>query len=119
MAKDDYDVIVFKILAYLYAVLKRRQVFDETVFRTAVVGKQVNENYLTDILIYMQGDGFITGISSVKAWGGQSIITGELNELKITSAGIRYLGENSRMKEVKDFLLEKADIIADLIKMVL
>nr|DAM88885.1 MAG TPA: hypothetical protein [Caudoviricetes sp.] len=35
MAKDDYNVIVFKILTYLYAVLKRETVFDISKFKLA------------------------------------------------------------------------------------
>lgn len=32
MAKDDYHVIVYKVLLYLYAVLKRKIVFDKISF---------------------------------------------------------------------------------------
>ena len=37
MEKDDYEVLVFKILTYLYAILKRKQVFDNAVFTKAVM----------------------------------------------------------------------------------
>ncbi|MDO5014534.1 MAG: hypothetical protein Q4E28_01065 [Clostridia bacterium] len=36
MAKDDYDVIVFKILLYYYAVLKRKIVFEKTSLKYTV-----------------------------------------------------------------------------------
>lgn len=48
MAKDDYDHIVFKILVYLYGVLKRKYVFNEVEF-LATVG-DIDSDYLTDIL---------------------------------------------------------------------
>ena len=57
MAKDDYNVIVFKILIYLYAVLKRITVFDINELKMAVGG--INENYLNDLLEMMQKEGFI------------------------------------------------------------
>lgn len=36
MAKDDYDVIVYKILVYLYAFMKRKITFEEDVFQATV-----------------------------------------------------------------------------------
>ena len=36
MAKDDYDVVVYRVLVYLYAVLKHKIIFEEATFRQAV-----------------------------------------------------------------------------------
>ncbi len=57
MAKDEYNVIVFKILTYVYAVLKRKTVFVINEFKTAVGG--IDENYLDDLLEMVQKEGFI------------------------------------------------------------
>jgi hypothetical protein len=118
MEKDDYEVLVFKILTYLYAILKRKQVFDNEVFTKAVIGDQINKDYLNDILIFMEQDGLINGLQYKKIWGNQSLIINDLNEMKITPEGIHYLNDNSKMKEIKDFLIGKSDIIATLIKIV-
>ena len=32
MAKDDYDAVVFRILVYLYAIFKGKQIFDQHIF---------------------------------------------------------------------------------------
>ena len=45
MAKDDYDVIVFKILTYLYACVKRKTVFEEAAFYHAI--GEIEKSYLT------------------------------------------------------------------------
>lgn len=44
MAKDDYDVIVYKVLVYYYACLKRRITFDKKVFEETVM-KGLNQSY--------------------------------------------------------------------------
>ena len=46
MAKDDYDVIVFKILTYLYALLKGKEIFDQAKYDKAISKKDINEEYL-------------------------------------------------------------------------
>ncbi|MBR1450547.1 MAG: hypothetical protein IJ591_02410 [Lachnospiraceae bacterium] len=34
-AKDDYNVIVFKILTYLYALLKGKEIFDQANYKAS------------------------------------------------------------------------------------
>lgn len=36
MVKDDYDVVVFRILVYLYAIFKGKQVFDRHIFLNVI-----------------------------------------------------------------------------------
>lgn len=116
MAKDDYNVIVFKILTYLYAVLKRKTVFDINEFRLAI--GNVDENYFYDLLEMMQNEGFISGLIFVHAWGIESIICNDLTDMRITFKGMQFLTENSKMQEVKNFLLKNVDTISSLIKLV-
>ncbi len=52
MAKDDYDTIVYKILLYLYACLKRKIVFDRTTFFKAIDKDAICDEYLADILYF-------------------------------------------------------------------
>ena len=116
MAKDDYNVIVFKILTYLYAVLKRKTVFDIKEFKTAV--GNIDENYLSDLLEMMQKENFIEGLIFVHAWGIESIICNDLSEMRITFKGMQFLTENNKMREIKNFLLKNVDTISSLIKLV-
>jgi hypothetical protein len=117
MAKDDYDVIVFKILTYLYACIKRKIAFEDITFMKTISFENISEEYLMDVLDMMQDEGLITGYTSIKAWGGNLIRTSELSDLKITSKGIRYLNDNSKMKEVKNHLAENIGLVAELIKL--
>lgn len=117
MAKDDYDYIVFKILVYLYGVLKRKYVFNEVEFLAAV--GDIDSDYLTDILYMIREEGLITGAVFTKVWGGTIIRTGRLSDIKITSAGIHYLKDNSVMQRMKDYILENVANIAKLVVLVL
>ena len=117
MAKDDYNVLVYKILVYLYACFKRRIVFDRKVFMKTI--GRVNEDYLADVLRLMKTQGLIDGYSCTKAWSGTYIMTSDFEDLEITAEGINYLQENDRMHKVGEFLVENADAIAGLIKKIL
>lgn len=106
MAKDDYDYIVFKILTYLYSCLKRQISFNKTVFESVVITKKVQDGYLTDILRMMEEENLIEGLSFVKAWGNEYIISNDIENIRITGAGIRYVLNNDKMKQIKKLILE-------------
>lgn len=114
MAKDDYDVIVYRLLVYLYGCLKRKILFDSAEFRETVKKNVESEEYFADVVRMMQQEGLIEGAVIIKAWGGDVIITSDLQDIKITSAGIHYLKDNSQMHKVGTILRESADIISKL-----
>lgn len=115
MAKDDYDVIVYRVLLYLYACLKREIVFDDLTFREAVRKNVESDEYFAAVLRMMQNEGLICGVTTVKAWGGTYILCSDPEDMEITADGIHYLKENSTMQKVCGVLKETADIVAKLI----
>ena len=119
MAKDDYSVVVFKILTYLYACLKRKALFDEEVFKQIIDKQNITDEYLTDILRMITEEKLITGLVFTKAWGNTYILANGYCDMKITSSGIRYLNENSAMAKVKQLLKDSTGLIGELIKMAL
>ena len=114
MARDDYDVIVYRVLVYYYAVLKRKIMFEGVTFQEAVRKNVESDAYFADVLRMMQAEGLIEGLTFVKAWGGDSILTSDMEDAKITAGGIRYLKENGTMRKVGGMLKEAVDIIAGL-----
>jgi hypothetical protein len=118
MAKDDYDVVLFKILTYLYGCMKRKCIFDIYEFNTVILKQSVKEEYLSDILFMATDDGLIKGLKFVNVLGGNNIIANDLSEMRITSAGIRYLNDNSKMKEIKEYLKAIPGLVADQIRLV-
>ena len=115
MAKDDYDVIVFKILTYLYAVTKGKIVFMPTEYHHAIGYKNINEDYLFRIYKMMSDEGLIEELSFTKPWGGTLIPLFGESEITITAKGIHYLEENDKMKAVANYLKDKADTIINLV----
>lgn len=119
MAKDDYSYIVFKILTYLYGCFKRKYSFDKDAFNKAVVRKEdIAEEYLIDILKNLSDEEMIKGLVFQKIWGGEYILISDLCDMKITAKGIRYLEDNSKMKQMKEHILESAGVITELVKLV-
>lgn len=106
MAKDDYNVIVFKILTYLYGCLQRKYTFDNTAFLKVLITQDIAEEYLTDILRYMQDEELIAGLVFTRAWGGEYLLANDYGDMRITPTGVRYLLENGTMAKIKKAILE-------------
>lgn len=119
MAKDDYNVIVYKILAYLYAVFKRKITYDYDVFSKLINLDDINEQYFSDILRNLQAEGYIQGLSFTKAWGNEYILISDYSDMVITHKGIQYLSDNSTMKQIKEILIYNVGLIGSLIKIIL
>lgn len=117
MAKDDYEVVAYKILTYLYACMKGKAAFEKTVFRKSVVGEYVSDEYLHKILRLMQNDSLIEGLTFVRAWGNEWVLASDFSDASITAEGIRYLKDNSKTDAIKKAVLESAGLIAGLIQL--
>ena len=116
MARDDYDVIVFKLLVYYYAILKRKEIFSRDIFDALTRG--CDEQYVHQVLRLMQSEGLIEGLLFTRAWGSEYfLVGGDPSGAFITAEGVRYLKENSSMAKVKEFLRDKADAIITLWEM--
>lgn len=114
MARDDYNVIVFKILVYLYAVMKNNRIFVQKEFDKAIGRKDINEEYLLRVYKLMEDEGLIKNALFAEVWGNDLIALFEEKDLIITAQGIRYLEDNDKMKEVGQFLKQKVDTIIKL-----
>lgn len=109
MAKDDYYVIVYKILAYLYVKLKAGEeiepemlMYDGTLFH-------INRKYWVYIFENMVNDGYITGLSNISVGEGY-YLREQLPECQITPKGIEYLCENLLAEKAKQFLKDIKEI---------
>ena len=109
MAKDDYHVIVYKILAYLYVRLKAGEPIDSAFLRHDGVLFQINEDYWAYIMDTLLSRGYIRNITVTKPWG-QKIIVTSLESAQITPEGITYLCENSTLRKAMQYLKEIKDI---------
>lgn len=102
MAKDDYFVLVYKLLRYLYQCLKENIPASWDIVSPNTKDFPVGQEYFSYLLSHLLADGYIEGIAEVKKIGG-SMRFKETAGLAISPKGIAYLEENSIMKRVGDF----------------
>ncbi len=110
MAKDDYDVLVFKILTYLYRKFKDNYIDDMYLF-PLTNDFPVQESYFISIFEDLEEKGYIKNLVLIKAWGGD-IVNYDLSKLQITGDGVAYLRDNSRMKKLINLIKEARAIMS-------
>lgn len=100
MAKNDYHVIVYQILTYLYNCLKN----DEKVVGTKISDKSdlysIHHRYWAYVMRNLYKEGLIDGIHYEPIDGGEIIAC--LDEAEITPKGITYLLDNSFISKAQD-----------------
>lgn len=119
MARDDYDKLVCIILTYLYASIKGKTKTDPEIFLQPMTKMfPVDEDYFNLILDNMQKDSLIQDAIIKKAWGGD-IIYVDVSAVRITSAGIHYLKDDSHMQKVLIWLRDNAVDLAGMVTTVI
>ena len=113
MARDDYFIVVYKILAYLYKCVKNGESPDiYNVITAEAYG--ISESYFDYILYEMANSGYIRGVSVFNVLGKLSPCVKLTSEAVITPKGIEYLQENSVIEKAKKFLKEIKETIPGL-----
>lgn len=110
MAKDDYYVIVYQILAYLYRTLKDGNDVDPAMLEYKSQYLNINRKYWQYIIENMQEEGYIKGVVLNYAWGN-NLLSYDLSGCQITPAGIAYLCDNSTIKKAYRFLKASKEIL--------
>lgn len=100
MAKDDYFVLVYRILNYLYEYFKVGEKPDLDMIGPAALG--IPRGYWMNIMESLSNEGYIRGISFPSAIGTMGGV--RVSNLKITQKGIEFLQDNSKIAQAKAFL---------------
>ena len=109
MSKDDYFVIICRVLAYLYECLKRGEEPSQEYLTYGSDAFPVNQKYWTYIMKNLQLSGYIDGVTIVGIAGAAKGV--KLTEnLEITPSGIEYLQNNSTIEKAKKFLKTMKEI---------
>lgn len=74
MAKDDYYVIAYRILAYLYACLKAGEQVDISYITAQSDAINISQNYWEYIMRHLYEDGYIDGITLLPITGRESTL---------------------------------------------
>ena len=97
MAFDDFEVVAYKVLAYLYACLKEG--VSPSVDKARELTR-VNEVYFDAVVSSLLADGLVTG-SVLRDMNGTVM---DVDSLTLTLEGAAYLKDNSTMSKVKHVL---------------
>ena len=110
MAKNDYFVIMYRILAYLYACMKQGEKPDMSTVSFEALG--IPESYYNYVMINMIEKQYIKGATSFSVLGNEEQI--KFTDPHITQEGVEFLTENSGMNKAKEFLKSLKEIIPGL-----
>lgn len=114
MSKNDYFVLVYRILAYLYECLKEGEKPDSEYLTYDTKEFPVGEEYWSYIFENLLKDGYIEGVTLVPILG-QTVKGVKLTKnIRITPKGIDYLQNNSAMSRANDFLKTIKEIVPGL-----
>lgn len=114
MAKDDYFVITYKILSYLYACMKAGETPDLSYLHYDTEDFPVCRAYWNDIFSNLIEEGYIRGVAAASVLGHTTSSIKLTEKLKITPAGIAYIQENSTMQRAKNFFKEITETVPSL-----
>ena len=120
MSKNDYFVIVYQVLSYLYQCLKSGDNIDTEVLQPGrgLIPK-IDEKYWRYVLFNMLKEGYADGYVMKTYWGDTIGIPVDLSGATITPKGIEYLHENGMMQKVKQFAknaIELAPLVLSTLK---
>ena len=109
MGKDDYFVIVYKLLKYLYECLKKgvqpsMDVVDADYF-------SIGSSYWNYIVVNLCDDGYITGVPTFHIAMNPDKQAKVSVSIKITPKGIQYLEENTVFQKIKNAAKDISDIL--------
>ena len=104
MAKNDMEVIQYKILEYLYGCLKSGHLasMDEMAWKCRLF--DITREYWLVILRELIEEGYVSGLKYIDAKDMECVI--ETGTITITKVGRQYLIENSRMQKIREELGE-------------
>lgn len=99
MAKDDMEVIIYKILRYLYDCNKNGKVPTFSDMFSVIELPMISLSYLGRIVSELIEKGYISGCDVTNTKNGVLFHLAE--NAGITLDGVNYLHENSRMKKAE------------------
>lgn len=108
MAKNDYYVLVYRILMYLYNCLKNGEDVDISKLTPQWLG--INDRYFEYIIDTLDEEGFILNAAYSEDYTGKYL----KSDIMISPKGISYLHENSTIQKVKISVKGIADIVGNI-----
>lgn len=110
MAKDDMEVIMYKILKYLYECMKKdvKPQLEDFSWNSKLF--QIPQSYWRKIIMTLVEKGYIAGFKVIGNTKDAPTIQTEKTP-EITFEGVQFLEENSRMQKAKEYCAETFSVI--------
>lgn len=112
MAANDYHVIVYQILAYLYECLKDGKEVNEKAIEQYKADLMLNDKYWSYILRHLVEGGLVEGVKPIPIMGRREKTFKFTSETAITPYGISFLIEDSMMEKAKKAIKDSAMSVA-------
>ena len=109
MAKDDFHVIAYRILDYLYECMKKGESPEVEYLNEKTYG--INERYFNKIIELLYKNDYITGVLEIDRIGYQYNLMKITYFVSITLKGIEYLTDNTFIEKAKNFLRETRESV--------
>lgn len=110
MAKNDYFVLLCKMLVYLYRHLKGdTKTKPEEYLLPMTKDFPIGQEYFFYLLEEAQSHELIKGVQLVRDWSGE-ILSADVSGARITPEGIGYLQENKLMRKIVRMIPAAASI---------
>lgn len=110
MAHDDYELITYKVLKYLYDCLKSGEPVER--IRLTREYYDIPYSYWEYILIWLIESEYISGVLARNTKDGY--VFSNLCDTQITPKGIHFLHDNKMFSKVQKFLKEVKETIPGL-----
>lgn len=109
MSEDDMEIIMYKILKYLYECLKsgRKTSIADVAWECCLF--HITRTYWLVIMRELIESGYVSGIQYIAAKDMEQIL--EVGTFSITKAGREYLSQNGMMQKAKEFLGKPFEIL--------
>ena len=111
MARDDYYVIVGKVLGYLYLKLKSKSKKGIEYLQPMSKDFPIQQDYFEYVISNLCTEGYIDGVVIVRAWGGGIVMLDITEDVHITPKGIEYLRQNDVIHKILERLPEFAGLV--------
>lgn len=109
MSKDEYHVMAYKLLRYLYDCLRKDEKPNNNLIKADTKYFPVGEKYFTYLIENLTKDEYIRNVKISKYDDSIRVVFDD--NIQITPKGIEYLEENGLMKKVAEILKTTADLI--------
>lgn len=108
MAKDDYFVIAYRLLKYLYDCLKKGQTVSSEILTPEFFG--IGEEYWAYIIRNLYQDGYVEGVSLTRI-GRKPDYPSIQEHFNITPKGIQYIQDNSVFEKIRGYVKDISSMI--------